>query len=48
MLRNFEGKVFAYTEPGYEANEDHIPEFTGGVSLLAENDKYSLDTERIM
>jgi len=46
VLRNFEGKVFAYTEPGYEANEDHIPEFTGGVSLLAENDKYSLDTDR--
>ncbi len=46
VLRNFEGKVFAYTEPGYEANEDHIPEHTGGVSLLAENDKYSLDTEK--
>ena len=46
VLRNFEGKVFAYTEPGYEANEDHIPEHTGGVSLLAENDRYSLDTEK--
>ncbi|MBF8438142.1 lysine 2,3-aminomutase [Halanaerobiaceae bacterium Z-7014] len=46
VLRNFEGKVFAYTEPGYEAKEDHIPEHTGGVSLLAENDKYSLDTKK--
>jgi len=46
VLRNFEGKIFAYTEPGYEANEDNIPEYTGGVSLLAENDKYRLDTEK--
>ena len=46
VLRNFEGKVFAYTEPGYEADNDNIPEYTGGVSLLAENDKYSLDTEK--
>jgi len=46
VLRNFEGKVFAYTEPGYEADKDNIPEHTGGVSLLAENDKYSLDTEK--
>lgn len=46
VLRNFEGKVFAYTEPGYEADNDSIPEHTGGVSLLAENDKYSLDTDK--
>ncbi|MGM0420449.1 MAG: lysine 2,3-aminomutase [Bacillota bacterium] len=46
VLRNFEGKIFAYTEPGYQAEEDNIPPYTGGVSLLAENDKYSLDINR--
>jgi lysine 2,3-aminomutase len=43
ILRNYEGKIFAYTEPGYQPDEHESPLNNIGVSELAQNDKYSLE-----
>ena len=43
IMRNYEGKIFAYTEPGYDADDHEEPEQNEGVSELASNDKFSLD-----
>ncbi len=42
VLRNFEGKIFAYTEPGFSSREDELSPGTEGVSRLAEDNNYSL------
>ena len=42
IMRNYEGKIFAYTEPGYNADDHEAPEQNEGVSELASNDKYAL------
>ncbi len=43
ILRNYEGKIFAYTEPGYDQNKHQSPDNLKGVAGLAQNDKYTLD-----
>ncbi|MGM0410452.1 MAG: lysine 2,3-aminomutase [Bacillota bacterium] len=43
IMRNYEGKIFAYTEPGYDSDDHEAPEQNEGVSELASNDKYSLE-----
>ncbi len=43
IMRNYEGKIFAYTEPGYDSDDHESPEQNEGVSDLASNDKYSLE-----
>ena len=43
IMRNYEGKVFAYTEPGYNSDDHEEPEQNEGVSELALNDKFALD-----
>lgn len=43
ILRNYEGKIFAYTEPGYNPDDHNTPEGTKGVSKLAQNEKFTLD-----
>jgi lysine 2,3-aminomutase len=43
IMRNYEGKVFAYTEPGYDSEEHKSHELNEGVSDLAQNDKFSLN-----
>ncbi len=42
VLRNFEGKIFAYTEPGFTSREEELSPGTEGVSRLAEDNNYSL------
>lgn len=42
ILRNYEGKTFAYTEPGFNPNNHNIPEDIRGISRLAQNGKFSL------
>ncbi len=42
ILRNFEGEIFAYTEPDFAGREDNLPPGTGGVSRLAEDDNFTL------
>ncbi len=43
ILRNYEGKIFAYTEPGYKPEIPDISSESRGVSRLAQNRKYCLD-----
>ncbi len=43
ILRNYEGKIFAYTEPGYNPAEHNTPANTKGVSRLAQNEKFTLE-----
>src|SRR6056297_2157746 len=45
IMRNYEGKVFAYTEPGYDHNDHIAADLNEGVSELAASDRYSLDEE---
>jgi len=43
ILRNYEGKIFAYTEPGYNPNDHDTPKNAKGVSKLAQDGKFSLE-----
>ncbi|AZO95954.1 lysine 2,3-aminomutase [Halocella sp. SP3-1] len=43
ILRNYEGKVFAYTEPDFNPNNHNTAEGIRGVSKLAQNEKFSLE-----
>lgn len=43
ILRNYKGKIFAYTEPGYNPADHQIAPGTGGVSKLSGNEKFTLD-----
>jgi lysine 2,3-aminomutase len=43
ILRNYEGKVFAYTEPGYEQSDSQENINNRGVSKLIENDDLTID-----
>ncbi|QTL98846.1 lysine 2,3-aminomutase [Iocasia frigidifontis] len=43
ILRNYEGKIFAYTEPGFKPSNHDIAKGTKGVSKLAQNEKFSLE-----
>src|SRR6056297_4209190 len=42
ILRNYEGKIFSYTEPGYNPEDHNTPAGAKGVAKLAQNEKYSL------
>ncbi len=42
VLRNFEGKIFAYTEPGYSASDNELPADLGGVGKLSQDDYYTI------
>ncbi len=43
ILRNYEGKVFAYTEPGYEKSNHNGDKNNRGVSKLIEEDNFTID-----
>ncbi len=43
ILRNYEGRVFAYSEPGFKPENHEMPDRIEGVSELSQNDEYSLD-----
>ncbi|MFO7814185.1 MAG: lysine 2,3-aminomutase [Halanaerobiales bacterium] len=43
ILRNYEGKVFAYTEPGYDTSKHQGDEVNRGVSKLITDDNYTID-----
>jgi len=43
VLRNYEGKIFAYTEPGYSPDDNDLPSDVKGVSRLSQDEHYSLD-----
>lgn len=45
IMRNYEGKVFAYTEPGYDHNDHIAADLNEGVSELAASDKYALNED---
>ncbi len=45
ILRNYEGKVFSYSEPGYNPDDHKSPENLSGVASLAQNDKYYLEDD---
>jgi lysine 2,3-aminomutase len=42
ILRNYEGNIFAYTEPGYNPSNHKTPNNEIGISKLAQDNKYSL------
>ncbi len=42
ILRNYEGNIYAYTEPGYQATSHQQPEANEGISQLIANDKFTL------
>lgn len=42
ILRNYKGKIFAYTEPGYNPADHQTAPGTKGVSALAQNEKFTL------
>ncbi|MDI3547516.1 MAG: lysine 2,3-aminomutase [Halanaerobiales bacterium] len=43
ILRNYKGKIFAYTEPGYNPADHQTAPGTSGVSKLAQDDKFTLE-----
>jgi len=43
ILRNYEGKIFAYTEPGYDKNEHQGDLINRGVSKLIDSNNYTID-----
>lgn len=43
ILRNYEGKIFAYSEPSYDPGKHETNEAAIGVTQLATNDKFSLN-----
>lgn len=43
ILRNYEGEIFAYSEPGYEPKIDSTDQNITGVANLAQNDEYTLE-----
>lgn len=43
ILRNYEGKIFAYTEPGYDKDEHQGDLINRGVSKLIDSDDYTID-----
>ncbi len=43
ILRNYEGRFFAYTEPGYEQTNSQENINNRGVSKLIENDDFTID-----
>ncbi len=42
VLRNFEGEIFAYTEPGYSAEDNDLPQNIQGVGKLSQDNCYTL------
>ncbi|MCF8008985.1 MAG: lysine 2,3-aminomutase [Halanaerobiales bacterium] len=43
ILRNYEGKVFAYTEPGYDKDEHQGDRINSGVSKLIDSNQYTIN-----
>ncbi|MDZ7673244.1 MAG: lysine 2,3-aminomutase [Halanaerobiales bacterium] len=43
ILRNYEGKVYAYTEPGYDKSEHQGDKLNRGVSKLIDDDIYTIN-----
>ena len=43
ILRNYQGKIFAYTEPGYNPADHDTAPGTTGVSKLAQDDRFTLE-----
>ncbi len=43
ILRNYEGKIFAYTEPGYDKDEHQGDLINRGVSKLIDSNDYTID-----
>jgi lysine 2,3-aminomutase len=43
ILRNYEGKVYAYTEPGYDKSEHRGDKINRGVSKLIDDDSYTIN-----
>lgn len=43
ILRNYEGKIYAYTEPGYNPSDHDSPGDNRGISRLAQDNKFTLE-----